>query len=584
VVVWLLLMVAATALMLRLLTLQVLDSKELQAKALEQQEIKLNPFLARRTIVDRDGRVVAIDREIYSLWAYPSLIQDNLEATYISEQLAPLLRQPRPDWQEKLRGKEGFRIEQWLTPSEADRLAAKLRTMDPQKWRSGSVELVVERQRNYPQKELFAAVSGFVNADHLGQNGVESSYEFLIKPRPSEAVDRAKKDGRGLLLPNTVPKGVVMVDQNKVQLTLSARLQRSARKALQEQMKEYNASQGIVLVMDTRNGEMLAMVKEPTYDPNTFFSYKQAERDRLFRNAAITDLFEPGSTFKPINVAIALEAGAIQPDTVIYDEGTLDLGGGHVVENFDLSGGNLSIQQIIERSSNVGMIHIVERLKPQVYYNWLEQIGLGDRTGIDLPGEQRGILKTFEELTLSRSDTATVAFGNGVSLTPIQLLQLHGALANDGKLVTPHVVRGLITETGEDIPVLEPRSTRQIFSAAIARQVMEMMVSVVEGGTGKNARIPGYRLAGKTGTAEQPNLSKVTSFVGIFPARQPRYVTLAVIYEPDGDNAFGGTVAAPLVKSVIEELIVMDGVAPSHREEVVPSPPAEPERPPATDP
>ncbi|NJK35075.1 MAG: penicillin-binding protein 2 [Oscillatoriales cyanobacterium SM2_2_1] len=461
--VWLVLMAACVLLLLRLLSLQVLDSKELQAKALEQQEIKLNPFLSRRTIVDREGRVVAIDREVYSLWAYPTLIQDTLESNYIIEQLSPILRQPRPDWQEKLRGKVGFRIERWLTPSEADRLATRLRTMDPQKWHTGSVELVVERVRNYPQKELLATVSGFVNADHIGQNGVESTYEFLVKPRPSDAADKAKKDGRGLLLPNTVPKGVIQVDQNKLQLTISARLQRSVRKVLQQRMKDYSARQGIVLVMDVRNGELLAMVKEPSYDPNRFYAYKQADQDRLFRNATITDLFEPGSTFKPINVAIALEAGVIQPDTVLYDEGTLDLGGGHVIENFDLSGGNLSIQQIIERSSNVGMIHIIERMDPKVYYNWLEQIGLGDRTGIDLPGEQRGILKTLEEFTLSRSDTATVAFGNGVSLTPLQLLQLHGALANDGKLVTPRVVRGLINEAGEDIPVLEPRSTRQIF-------------------------------------------------------------------------------------------------------------------------
>jgi len=222
------------------------------------------------------------------------------------------------------------------------------------------------------------------------------------------------------------------------------------------------------------------------------------------------------------------------------------------------------------------MVHIVQRMKPSVYYGWLERIGLGDISGIDLPSETPSTLKPQEQFLEYVIEPATTSFGQGFSLTPVQMVQLQGILASGGKLLTPHVVKGLINEEGEEYYQPKLPTPRQVISPATAQRVVEMMTNVVEKGTGLPARIPGYRIAGKTGTAQKASPTgggyantKITSFVGIFPSKEPRYVVLAVIDEPVGSDAFGSTVAAPIVKTVIEDIIVSEGIPPSHPEEVI---------------
>ncbi len=561
----LILLLAAIGLIIRLVYLQVWTSADLLEKARWQQMFQLRPFIPRRTITDRSDQVLAIDKPAYTLFAHPRIYKVKPEE--IAAKLSPILGKPAANLQSLLaQPANTVKVDNWLSEDVADRII---------NLRIDGLDLEPQRHRLYPQKDLAAEVLGYVNIDHRGQAGVELSQEKLLE-RTDQASD-VVQDGRGRLIPSSLPAGVLRVDRTRLQLTIDARTQSVARQVLRSQMKQFSAKRGTVLVMDAKDGGLRALVTEPTYDPNNFDKVPQSKYE-VFKNWAVSDLYEPGSTFKPINVAIALESGAIQSDTVFNDEGSLTVGGWPVA-NFDYEQrgavGPLSISQILQRSSNVGMVHIIQQMKPASYYGWLERIGLGDIAGIDLPAETPSTLKPQEQFISYVIEPATTAFGQGFSLTPIQLLQMHGILASGGKLLTPHVVKGVMNEEGEEVyqPKLNP--PRQIFSPATTAKVREMMMSVVQEGTGKPARIPGYRLGGKTGTAQKadPNgggytRAKITSFVGIFPALEPRYVVVAVIDEPIGSDAFGSTVAAPIVKAVIEDIIVADKISPSHPQEI----------------
>jgi len=571
VLIWLVLALSMLGLIVRLVYLQVIASPDLLEKARRQQMFTMRPFIPRRTITDRKGAVLALDRPVYTLFAHPHLYKKKPEE--IADKLAPILRRPADKLLSVLtRDITSIQVEYWLSEEKADLIFSL--GLD-------GLDLVQQRHRLYPQQDLAAELLGYVNVDHRGQAGIELSQEKLL-----ERTDQAPlvaQDGNGKFIPNHIPAGMLQSDRTSLQMTIDSRIQRNARQILKQQMVKFGAKRGSVIVMDVRDGGLLSLVTEPTYDPNRYY-----ESDvKLFKNWAVSDLFEPGSTFKPINVAIALEAGAIQPDTVFNDEGALTIGGWPVA-NFDYDQvgavGSLSISQILERSSNVGMVHIIQRMKPSVYYGWLERIGLGDMSGIDLPAETSSTLKPQEQFIEYVIEPATASFGQGFSLTPIQMVQLQGILASGGKLLTPHVVKGLINDEGEEYYQPKLPTPRQVISHATAQRVVEMMTNVVEKGTGLPARIPGYRIAGKTGTAQKASTTgggyinaKITSFVGIFPSKEPRYVVLAVIDEPVGADAFGSTVAAPIVKTVIEDIIVSEGIPPSHPEEVISKIPILPE-------
>jgi cell division protein FtsI (penicillin-binding protein 3) len=430
--------------------------------------------------------------------------------------------------------------------------------------RLNGFEFIQKYSRFYPQDDLVADVVGYVNLDRRGQAGVEYSQEKLLE-RSGQTV-RMSKSGNGSLMPNYVTEGFLNSDDLKLQLTIDSRVQRVARAALKEQMTKFSAKRGAVVVMDAVDGSLLALVSQPTYNPNQY-----AKSDiSLFKNWTVADLYEPGSTFKPVNVAIALENGTIKPDDTFEDPGSIKIGT-HTIKNAEKTGyRRLTIPEILQTSSNIGMVRMIQRIKPSIYYNWLERLGLGQKVETDLPFEVSGQLKSQEKFISSAIEPATTSFGQGFSLTPLQLVQLQGALANGGKLVTPHVVRGLIDTKGGMHYSLTLPEPRQIFSPTTTQKVVEMMETVVSSGTGKAARISGYRIGGKTGTAEKasPNGgyikgARITSFVAILPVESPRYVVFAVVDEPKGENAYGSTVAAPIVKTVMESLIPIEQIPPS---------------------
>ncbi|MGF1513468.1 MAG: peptidoglycan D,D-transpeptidase FtsI family protein [Elainellaceae cyanobacterium] len=554
---WLLLVLAIAGLSVKLFYLQIIQGDALTQQAESQRKVSVMPLISRRPIVDRQNRVVATDRQVYTLYAHPQLFSDP-SPDYLGEvaaKLAPLLKQDAGQLQERLStAASGIHLQEGLTQETANQI---------RRLYLDGLELTSKRERFYPHAGVLAHTTGYVDSDGQGQVGVEQSYQDQLA-RPFEPAELIR-GGNGGVVSSGVPTELLRHDDLSLKLTLDSRLQQVAHRALQEQVEAFSAAKGTVLVMDVHSGALRVMATMPVYDPNQYYN---SDIDQL-KNWVLSDLYEPGSTFKPINVAIALESGHLQPEDVVNDEGRIAVDD-WPIQNFDYqtvgSRGALSVSEVLQYSSNVGMVNIMRRLSRGDYYTWLERLGLQKETGIDLPFESASLLKSREQFTLSPVESATAAFGQGLSLSPIHLLQLHAALANGGTLVTPHVVEGLVDSSDTSHWRPERPGAQRVFSPRTSRLVMGMMEDVMTKGTGQSAQIANYRLAGKTGTAQKASVSggysesRVTSFVGVLPANMPKYVVLALVDEPQGEDAYGGTVAAPAAKTVMEALIVMEGL------------------------
>ncbi len=550
---WLLLLGALSGMGLKLLHLQVIEGKSLTKKAQAQQLDSLRPYVPRRPIIDRLNNVLASDQRIYTLYAHPKLFKIGREE--MAKELSQIINLPKEKLTKRFKDQESG-IE--VAVEVPENTARRIRRLG-----FDGLELIEQQQRFYPQGELFGSIVGYVNSDRNGQAGLEQSQQTQLE-RPSKPM-RIRRLGDGSVVPENLPEGFLHQDELRLQLTLDSRLQRAAKNALVRQLDAYGAKRGTAIVMDAKDGGLLALVSSPSFDPNRFWEFDVS----LFQNWAITDLYEPGSTFKPVVLAMALESGALKANDYLYDYGQVEISG-HIVQNSDFTSaggrGPLSINEAMKYSSNIAMVEMARKMGPAVFYEWLEKVGLGKTLLTDLPGAPASQLKTRQEFIDSAIEPATAAFGQGLSLTPLQLMQLHGALANGGKLMTPHVVSGLVDSKGQtqwrpDIPTARP-----IFSPQTTKTVLEAMESAIATGTGKAAAIPGYRIGGKTGTAQKAENgvyvagARITSFVSILPIENPRYVVMVVVDEPIGENAYGGTVAAPVVKEIMEAVISTYGL------------------------
>ena len=547
-IVWGLLLLGMLGLSGKLAQLQLVRGGELKALAEEQQKIYSVPRAARRSMLDRTGDVLAVDRVVYTLYVHPLLFKQS--STAVAETLGPLLEQSESALVDQFASQDtGIK----LMNDVPEALAQRIRQA-----RLDGFELIPSQKRFYPQQALLSQLVGYINLDGEAQAGLEYSLQTQLEYPSDPDADTTY---------NPLRQESVK-DNLKLQLTIDSRLQRVAQRQLEATVQQHGAKRGAVLVMDSHNGELLAMAMTPTYDPNRYYEAELEE----FRNWVVSDVYEPGSTFKPINVAIALQEGIIGPDDYIYDEGRL-IYDQWTIKNADYDSvggrGSITITDILRHSSNVGMVHIMEKLDRATYYDWLHKLGLDQPSGIELPAEASPQLKDRAQFVASPVEAATTAFGQGFAITPLHLVQMHAALANGGRLVTPHVVRGLVDGDGDLAWQPDRPAAPKIFSAGVTQDVLQMMEAVVQSGSGEPAQVAGYRVGGKTGTSQKASSSgtygsgRVTSFVSILPIDKPRYVVLAVIDEPSTQNAYGSTVAAPLVKTVIEALAVLEGVAPA---------------------
>ncbi|MBT9311433.1 penicillin-binding protein 2 [Leptothoe kymatousa TAU-MAC 1615] len=551
VTVWAFLVLVMLGLSARLIRLQLVMGDQLKVQAQEQrQSLPQVPRASRRPIIDRQANVLAVDRVVYTIYAHPMLFSRSREE--MAATLGNVLNRSQDTLLQRFQEQEtGIQV----AVDVSEELAERLRNL-----RLDGLDLLPSQQRFYPQQALMSQLVGYINLEGEPQAGLEYALQ-----------DQLLYDLEDVPFPNSLQQQQPNRDDLRLQLTLDSRLQRVAQRNLDATVRRYSAKQGALIVMDSRDGAILSLAVTPTYDPNRYYEANVEQ----FKNWVVSDLYEPGSTFKPINVAIALEEGLIVPDEYIYDEGKLEYDQ-WTIQNVDYKAvggrGSINITDVLRHSSNVGMVHIMERLKRSDYYSWLEKMGLGSSTGIELPAEALAQLKSRSQFVNNPVEAATTAFGQGFSLNPIQLAQLHSALANGGQLVSPHVVRGLVDPEGNLAWQPQRPDGKKLFSKETTQTVVKMMEAVVESGSGQPAQVANYRLGGKTGTAQKANEygeygdGRLVSFVGILPVENPRYVVLAVIDEPLGEDSYGSTVAAPLVKSVVESLVVMAGVPPSTAE------------------
>ena len=547
-------------LMGRMAWLQLFQAQALEARARSVQTQRTQPLGIRRPIVDRTGRIIALDEERYRLWLHPRyfnlpgddpvLIRPPAD---VADRLAPLLSIPPTKILKQIGDRpSGIKLLEGLDPE----TAAAVRATG-----ISGVDLESYLHRVYPQGELFANVVGFLNQERVPQAGLEQSRHDDLQRH--ELARSLRRGADGTPLPDNLDAGVFFGDDLRLQLTLDARLQALAAKALSAQVKKWNAKKGVAIVMDVTNGELLALASVPTYDPNRYWDFSSAR----FREWSVQDLYEPGSTFKPINLAIALQEGAIKANGQVYDNGMIKVGGWPINNHDRKVNGVIDFATVLQVSSNVGMVQAMRRLPADSYWDWLSRLRLDARPDTDLPGAIAGQLKSKEQFTKQPIEPATASFGQGFSLTPLKLVQLHALLANGGRLVSPHITRGL--RAGNALASAGTRQGQQLLKPEVTRTVLAWMESVVEKGSGKGVRTPGYRIGGKTGTAQKalngvyvPG-ALICSFVATLPIEDPRYVVLVVVDEPQGGNAYGSTVALPVAKSIIDGLLVIEKIPPS---------------------
>lgn len=551
-----LLVLLAAVIVGRFFSLQVTGHRRLSERADEQLSERIQFLPKRGMISDRAGRRLAVDVEVDSIYGVPSQVPDKAG---VARRLSIATGRDAARYTRELAKKRPFVwLERRVSPAVASEVAA-------QGWTG--VGFIKENRRFYPQREFGAQVLGIAGIDNQGLAGIELGYDRDLWRDAVVVMAEQDAFGNDILLSGPPPEALREGDE--LRLTLDEVIQFIAQEELGRGVEAASASGGSIVVLEPSSGEVLAMANVPFFNPNETASCTQA----AMRNRAIADALEPGSIMKTYLLSAALEERAVTRETVFHCEnGAMPFQGGvlHDVHPY----GALSVNDIIGKSSNIGSTKIAMRLGAEAYHRYLKDFGFGGKTGIDLPGEALGMLRPVAKW--SGRSIASVAIGQEVSVTPLQMATAFAAAINGGTLWRPHVARELVSPEGVVIKRFAPQKVRQVISPATSRQVVETLVHVVEEGTGKAAAVEGYTVGGKTGTAQKydpqlktySNHKYLASFVGFAPARDPRLVVLVMIDEPRG-AIYGGSVAGPVFKRVMQRTLRYLNVPPETPEQVL---------------
>jgi cell division protein FtsI (penicillin-binding protein 3) len=543
---------AVLAIAARLAYLTIVAREEYEARGLVQYQQRLKLDARRGTIHDRNGRALAESAEVESLYAVPSAFTPE-RAQEAAGPISHCLGMPKRRVLVRLSGEKDFAWLERKARPEAVRCVDELDVP--------GVHSVAENRRFYPKRRLAAHVLGYVGMDNEGLGGVEYALEEQIKGEPGSRViwtDALKRRAGTRVEKPSFPGRSLF-------LTIDENLQYIAETELSTAVRESGSRSGIAIVMRPHTGEILAMASFPTFNPNRFDEAPETHR----RNRSVTDVYEPGSTFKIVAAAAALEEGVTTEDERIdCGQGAIRIADRTIRDHrpFDV----LTFREVVTRSSNIGMIRIGQRLGKTRLEAYVKAFGFGEATGVELPAESRGILSPAERWGASTS--ASIAFGQEVSVTPLQMVAAANAIATSGYLMRPRLVLGFSGSDGALVPALSPEPVRRVVSEATARRLSDILVEAVEKGTGKNAAIPGYKVAGKTGTAQKAvpggysRTDFIASFVGFVPANRPELTALVILDSPEGDHS--GSRAAAVFARIAERSLTHLGV-PRDEEEIV---------------
>ncbi|MBW2621485.1 MAG: penicillin-binding protein 2 [Deltaproteobacteria bacterium] len=537
-------------LVLQLANLQIHDRTKLVKFAEREYSTKIKLIPIRGDIYDRNGEKLAVSLKADSVYANPLKVNNPAAA---ASQLAGVLNLDRRALHKRLTSKTYF---VWIKRQIDPETAVKVRALKIQ-----GIDFVKESKRFYPNMNLAAHVMGFVGVDAQGLEGLEVTYDKYLQGESGYMP--VLRDALGQTYQNRLIETRPSTRGSNLILTLDRRIQYVVEKALSRATLEHNAKSGMAIVMRPQTGEILALAVSPGYNLNNYRRYSPAQ----WRNITLTDAFDPGSTFKVFMVAGALEEGVISPRDLIYCEGGEFLVGSRLVHDTKQYGW-LPVNKIIKYSSNVGAVKIGQKLGPARVYDCLVKFGFGRKSGVDLPGESAGILRPYQKWR--EIDAANISFGQGISVTALQLISAVSALANKGVLMRPYIVSEVIDPSGKVIKRIKPRIVRRVVSEQVAHEATLMLRQVVqEGGTGTLAEPVGYQAAGKTGTAQKLDSSRgtyskrrwVSSFMGFMPYDDPQLAVLVVLDEP-WPQFYGGVVAAPVFKEIGEKVLPLLDVAP----------------------
>jgi len=533
----------------QLVNLQVLQAPGLAKRARNQQQQTIHLAGDRGTITDRNGMILAKNMDVPSLFADPSAVPD---PSATARALARVLPASARSIERRLKG--GGRHFAWLNRKVDPALAERVMALN-----LPGVHQVPESRRFYPKGQLLGQILGFAGMDNHGLSGVEQAFDPLLKGGEVAYVVERDALGRHLF-----PADVDFrrpVHGADLTVTIDEAIQYHVERELDRVMAKSNAEAAEALVMDPYTGEILAMAVRPGFDPNRIGRYAPED----LRNRLITDPYEPGSTLKVFLAAAALDAGVVTLDEVIdCEQGTLPLRGGAMHDHEPM--GELTFAEVLTRSSNIGAAKVGMRLGADRLYAALSNFGFGRRTGIELPGESPGVLQPTTRW--SGRSLPSVAIGQELMVTPLQLATAAAAVANGGWLVRPHLVKEVQSPGGTERTA--PERVRRVMTAATAARLREALVGVTgPDGTAPNAAVAGYRVAGKTGTAQKAAEDRrgyargkyVASFVGMVPADDPRLVILVVVDEPKGLH-YGGSVAGPVFREIARPVLAYLGVPP----------------------